>query len=334
LGDGTTTWRPIPVDVSGLTSGVAAIAVGAGHTCALTSGGGTSASLSTGVKCWGANAAGQLGDGATITSAIPITVSGLASGVATVVAGASHTCAALVAAQGGAGKCWGYNFFGQLGDGTTISRAAPVTVNGLTSGVAAVAAGANHSCALLSSGGIKCWGYNAAGQLGDGTTINRLTAVDVIGFGISTFYISGRVMDGGGRPLAGVTIAAGASYLTTTDAGGYYTVSGLPAATYTLTAVKAGYTFAPANRTLSVPPNATGQDFIGTLISPPTATPTPTVTTAPTIIATPTITATPMPTATATATATTPATPTMTPTPSVTPTAEPLHHVNLPLVLR
>jgi alpha-tubulin suppressor-like RCC1 family protein len=161
----------VPVDVSGLTSGVAAIeGDGVGfHTCALMNGGG--------VKCWGLNEFGELGDGTTIDSSTPVDVIGL-GGVAAVAAGGRHTCA--LTSSGGV-KCWGWNVYGQLGDGTTTDSLTPVDVNGLTSGVKAISAGYYDTCALTDAGAVKCWGYNGSGALGDGTVDDTSTPVGVSG---------------------------------------------------------------------------------------------------------------------------------------------------------
>lgn len=177
LGDGTFTSRSTPMDVVGLTNGVSAIVAGGYHTCALTTSGG--------VKCWGWNIYGQLGDGSFTSHTTPVDVEGLANGISAIVSEGNHTCA--LTTSGGV-KCWGENFYGQLGDGTTTHRSTPVDVVGLTSGASAVAAGYAHTCALTTGGGVKCWGHNGFGELGDATTTNRSTPVDVIGLvnGIST----------------------------------------------------------------------------------------------------------------------------------------------------
>lgn len=103
---------------------------------------------------------------------------GLTSGVAAVSAKGFHTCALTTA---GGVKCWGRNSEGQLGYGTFTNRSTPVDVVGLGSGVTALSAGGWHSCAVTTAGGVKCWGHNLYRQLGDGTTTNRSTPVDVIG---------------------------------------------------------------------------------------------------------------------------------------------------------
>ena len=100
--------------------------------------------------------------------------------MAAIAAGADHTCALTTA---GGVVCWGFNFNGALGDGTTTNRWTPTPVSGLGSGVAAVAAGGYHTCALTTAGGVLCWGANGQGALGDGTTTRRLTPTPVSGLG-------------------------------------------------------------------------------------------------------------------------------------------------------
>jgi hypothetical protein len=84
--------------------------------------------------------------------------------------------ACAVATTGGV-ECWGANELGKLGDGTTDYRLDPVPVVGLSSGVASVDAGEYHACAVSTGGGARCWGNNADGQLGDGTTTDSSTPV-------------------------------------------------------------------------------------------------------------------------------------------------------------
>lgn len=171
LGNGSQIEAKSPVDVTGLTSGVIAIAAGGSHTCALTTAGG--------VKCWGLNQNGQLGDnGPQLPRLVPGDVPGLTSGVTAITAGLLTTCALTT---GGGAKCWGANGVGQLGDGTTTQALVPVDVFGLASGVSAISTYNGHSCALIAIGGIKCWGQNNSGQLGTGFPPNSsLVPVDVI----------------------------------------------------------------------------------------------------------------------------------------------------------
>jgi alpha-tubulin suppressor-like RCC1 family protein len=127
LGDGTTHDRHAPVAVTGLPP-VAALAVGPLHTCALT--------MKARVACWGENLDGELGDGTKMNRVRPVSVSGLHGTVSAITAGGwesdtgtldEYTCALTTT---GAIECWGGNFFGYLGDGTTHAREMPVSVTG------------------------------------------------------------------------------------------------------------------------------------------------------------------------------------------------------------
>src|SRR5438128_1337854 len=168
-----------PVPVTGL-EGVTAISGGEEHSLALL-GGGT-------VKAWGNNELGQLGDGnpgeLEPESNLPVTVRGLCCATS-IAAGARHSLALLTY---GEVEAWGSDESGQLADAKRPelhpTSDVPVTVRapvGLLTGVVALAAGEEHSLALLNNGTVMAWGENAHGQLGDGTTTNRDVPVAVKG---------------------------------------------------------------------------------------------------------------------------------------------------------
>lgn len=165
LGDGTTENRSAPVEVP--LDFVTDVSAGLMHTCAVLRGPETRSAY-----CWGLNQDGQLGDGTLTTRLTPTRVWQLDDPVQ-VSAGGRHSCA--VTADHIA-WCWGANDSGQLGDGTVVSRLIPVRVTGLesVSEPVQVSAGLQHGCAVEANGWLYCWGDNAAGQLGDGTTTDRL----------------------------------------------------------------------------------------------------------------------------------------------------------------
>lgn len=150
----------------------ATLAAGASHTCAI-------GEASREMRCWGLGADGRLGNGSgpQVDRAAPFPVGTTVSGWRSVAIGENHSCA--IAADG-AVYCWGLNSSGQLGDGTAVMRNSPVAVVGLGSGVVKLALGSAHSCALMQSGKVNCWGYGAYGQLGSGQTSNQTTPAEVL----------------------------------------------------------------------------------------------------------------------------------------------------------
>ena len=169
LGDATNTDRATPgVDIPGLT-GVSAIHAGQSHTCAQLASGAA--------RCWGFNGYGQLGDDTktprnTVGSDIP----GI-EGLLRIVPGVFHTCALLT----GGVRCWGANTYGQLGNGTTTEFLRPPDANIPNLGAVSAVEAAFSTCALLNSGQLRCWGPNADGVIGDGSTMNRLSPTEVVG---------------------------------------------------------------------------------------------------------------------------------------------------------
>jgi alpha-tubulin suppressor-like RCC1 family protein len=171
--------------------GVTAVDAGGDMTCALLTGGQ--------VRCWGTNSYGGLGDGTVFDRPLPRPVlaasgPGRLTGVTQISTDGYTTCARL---GNGQARCWGYNTDGQVGDGTTTTRRRPrVVVNPAGTGpltrVRQVSAGYSQTCALLTSSQVRCWGANANGGLGIGTTVGHLRPVVVRN-------------DAGTGPLSGVT---------------------------------------------------------------------------------------------------------------------------------
>lgn len=181
LGDGTTTTRSTPAHVSFSGTRVILFALGSVHACAIASSGG--------VYCWGFNGEGRLGVGTFTASQIPVKVNGLPQNASCIAAGDAHTC--VVLAESGGAMCWGRNSLGSLGDGTLTTRSTPVAVVGLATGVLQIAARGDSTCALLrGSRGVRCWGKNDYGQLGDGTTTARTVPTPVTGLEYGVWRVS------------------------------------------------------------------------------------------------------------------------------------------------
>ena len=134
---------------------------------------------------WGRNDLGQLGDGSVTQRNTPVPVSAAAFGsetIVSIIAGQHHTVAL---GAGGTLWAWGYNYFGQLGDGSVTQRTTPVPVSTAAFGtepITSVTAGYGHTVALGSAGTLWAWGNNGNGQLGDGSVTQRTTPVPVSAF--------------------------------------------------------------------------------------------------------------------------------------------------------
>src|SRR6266702_2374744 len=193
LGDGTTDRRAMPAPVVGGFR-FSTISAGHGHTCGVIAGGAAA--------CWGDNSSGQLGTRVvdhTMYRSSPGRVVGV-HGFATVSAGNVHTCGMTTH---GVAYCWGYNVWGQLGDGTTTQRSIPVPVTGGLR-FAVVDAGSYFSCGVTTGGAAYCWGENLDGELGDGTTTSWSTPVRVSGM------LNFAAVGAGWYHTCGMTTTAGA----------------------------------------------------------------------------------------------------------------------------
>lgn len=161
--------RPV-ADGAGNLTAIASLDAGARHMCAVTTAGQA--------RCWGDDTLEQLGDGVGATSSPrPVAVAGL-TGVTSIGAGAAHSCARVGA---GSVRCWGSDELGQTGDGGAIVTGAKVAVPSVVAGIAdasSLSVGLTHTCVVLASTGqLRCWGDNQAGELGDGTLVNRSSPV-------------------------------------------------------------------------------------------------------------------------------------------------------------
>jgi len=143
------------------------ISAGWSHSCGVTT--------DNRAYCWGADSAGQLGDGMTTDRGRPTLVAG-GLRFLEVYAGGVHSCGITTANRA---YCWGGNAAGQLGDGTTTDHHQPVAVANGT--FVQIRAGLKHTCAVNATGVAFCWGDNTWGQLGDNSKTRRLKPVRVAG---------------------------------------------------------------------------------------------------------------------------------------------------------
>jgi len=203
LGDGTSgtgNQKNTPVQVKGagnvgILTDVISVAAGMNHSAALKSDGT--------VWTWGYNSDGQLGDGTKTNRSTPVQVRG-AGGVdflCDIVAIESGNHHMLALKSDGTVWAWGYNSKGQLGDGTGTQRSTPAQVKGaggagIIADIIDITAGQSCTIALKSDGTVWAWGDNSTGQLGDGTSINKATPVQVKGLG-------------GAGNLSGITAVSG-----------------------------------------------------------------------------------------------------------------------------
>jgi alpha-tubulin suppressor-like RCC1 family protein len=177
LGDGTIEDKNEFHIVPGLESGVQTVSINETHVCAVVRGA---------AFCWGGNEYGEVGNGNPAYRVVsPANVVGLSSGVTAITAGYSHSCALI---NGGV-KCWGWNAYGQLGDGTSTDSLTPVSVLGLETGVKSITSGFLHNCALMENNSLRCWGWNGYGQLGPNSQQVALDVRQVSAGGNQTCFV-------------------------------------------------------------------------------------------------------------------------------------------------
>jgi alpha-tubulin suppressor-like RCC1 family protein len=185
LADGTT--QLSPVHVSALGTSVVQVATGSDTTCARKADGT--------LWCWGGNSQGQVGDGTTTGTPSPVQVTALGMSVAEVAVGWYSSFA-----RKGDGTLWlwGSNQYGLLGNGTTCSpfpcgEPLPVQVTALGASVVEIETGGGHACARKGGGTLWCWGQNSEGELGDGTTVEKLLPVQVTTLGTTVVEVAAAI---------------------------------------------------------------------------------------------------------------------------------------------
>ena len=174
--------EPVAVDTSGvLNLDISSISAGEYHTCAI--------ALDNYAYCWGYNQTGQLGSGSVETKVnYPVAVnknSYVGKNIKNIEAGKDHTCAI---ASDNKAYCWGYNYYGQLGNNGAQGYYASnwnvptaVSTSGVLSGknLVSVSVGRNHSCSIDTDSKVYCWGDNSYYQIGDNTNITRKVPVSI-----------------------------------------------------------------------------------------------------------------------------------------------------------
>jgi alpha-tubulin suppressor-like RCC1 family protein len=173
LGNGNTSDRQVPTEVTGGHTDWSVVTTGYQHTCAIRS---TTSTL----YCWGNGGNGRLGTGSTSTTHVPLAVVAplSSSGFTTVSAGDRHTCAISTDQKA---WCFGDGGFGRLGNGDDNQSSSPVQVSGQEAQWLQIEAGEHHSCGLTTSGRIFCWGWGNDGRLGRGSNSSSDVPVEVSG---------------------------------------------------------------------------------------------------------------------------------------------------------
>lgn len=192
-GDGSGGQQDSPVVADAGTNYVR-VSAGRNHTCGI-----TTAGL---MRCWGDNGSGQIGDGTTATPRLAaITVDGTNT-YSFVSVGDDSNCAITTA---GVLKCWGDNGYGQLGDNSNVSKSSPTIIDTGTTYSKVSVGGVYymHTCAVTTSGVLKCWGDNGSGQLGNGSTTSSSVPI-IIDSGVSYKDVSVNFDHSCGVTTAGV----------------------------------------------------------------------------------------------------------------------------------